>query len=128
MARQVDKSVGEIGAAGEKPDWRHQDVADKGADDPAKRCTDNDPDRHVEHIAAKREFTKILKDTFFPQQSFRTSQMTHAQLIEKRVFASFHETPPGACCAGTDSCVKDVRCGVQPDCGASGILKEQCLS
>ena len=53
--------VGEVEAAGDRADDRHDDVADQRSDDAAEGRADDDADREVDDIALHREFAKFLQ-------------------------------------------------------------------
>ncbi len=61
LRRQRDEVIGEIEAAGDRADERHDDVADQRVDDGAEGRADDHADGEIDDIAAQREFLEVVE-------------------------------------------------------------------
>src|SRR5690606_15320698 len=66
---QEDVEVREVGASRQHADDRHQDLIDQTADDGRERSTDDDTDRHVDHVAAHTKGFELLQHGMQPPLS-----------------------------------------------------------
>src|SRR3954463_11107938 len=75
--RQRSKIIGEIEAAGDRADDRHDDIADQRGHDAAEGRADNNADRQVDDIALHRKFAEFLQHAQTLRLGFTNRKARH---------------------------------------------------